>query len=101
MPGPNPHALWLEEYEGQVLVTFERYCWTGNAGNRQKRAVSILKRKVRRDWYCRWCGDALPVWRRADAKYCSAGCKVRAAHKRRKLNEAEVAHKPKLFPVEI
>ena len=79
MPGPDPHAVWFNEDNGRLTVTYERYFWTGNDGNRKARAISILRRKVRRDWYCRWCGDDLPIWRRADALYCCAGCKRRAA----------------------
>lgn len=86
MPGPDPNALWCEKHDGKVTVTFERYFWTGNAGNRAKRANAIAQRMLFNDWYCRWCGDELPEWRRADAKYCCAGCKGRAARARMEQN---------------
>jgi len=85
MPGPDPHAVWINRYEGErPTVTHENYLWTGNAGNRQKRAIAILFRVLRHDWVCRWCGGDLPEWRRADAKYCCEGCRKRAARQRRK-----------------
>ena len=84
MPGPDPNALWFEVYGGRILATFERYFWTGNAGNRKARAIAIMRRMERRDWFCRWCRDELPEWRRADVRYCCEGCRKRAARQRRK-----------------
>lgn len=84
MPGPDPHAVWFEEYDGRLLASFEPYFWTGNVGNRKARAIAILKRIAWHDWFCRWCGNDLPEWRRADALYCSEGCRKRAARYRRR-----------------
>ncbi|TDL88024.1 hypothetical protein [Meridianimarinicoccus aquatilis] len=83
MPGPDPHELWIENHEPPYRVCHQAYFWTGNNGNRQARAVTILRRLARHDWYCRWCGDPLPDWRRADARYCCEGCRKRAARNRR------------------
>lgn len=79
MPGPDPHALWIDFEEGRWHATFERYFWTGNKANRQKRAIAIARRMARGDWVCRWCRDELPILRRADAQYCCEGCRKRAA----------------------
>ena len=83
MPGPDPNAVWLERHERRVTATFEAYFWTGNAGHRQARAMAILRRWQRRDWFCRWCGDDLPDWRRADAHFCRESCRKKAARARR------------------
>ena len=85
MPGPDPDTLWIEFEEGRWRATFECYFGTGNKANRQKRAIVIALRMARGDWVCRWCGGELPIWRRADARYCCEGCRkraVRAAKKR-------------------
>lgn len=34
------------------------------------------------NWTCLHCGDPVPLWRRADAGYCTAGCKKRAKYAR-------------------
>lgn len=85
MPGPDPDTIFIEAHEGGgYSVSFLRYLWTGAAGNRANRAKAILGRLSRRDWLCRTCGDDLPEWRRADALYCSEGCRKKAARQRRK-----------------
>lgn len=84
MPGPDPNALWIETNANRLSIYFEAYFGTGNNGNRQKRAEAMLRRLARGDWFCRWCGDPLPEWRRADARYCCEGCRKRSARQRRK-----------------
>lgn len=83
MPGPDPNAVWIEWQDGTLSANFERYLWTGNMGNRKARAVAILRRAALGDWLCRWCGCDLPFWRRADAIYCSEGCRKRAKRRRK------------------
>ncbi len=83
MPGPDPAALWIEEYADRPTVSFHAYFWTGNDGNRHKRAEGMVRRLARGDWKCSWCGDPLPDWRRVDAQYCCEGCRKRAARARR------------------
>jgi hypothetical protein len=78
MPGPDPHALWIESDEPPYRVCHQAYFWTGNNGNRKKRAIAMLRRLARHDWKCRWCGDPLPDWRRVDARYCREGCRKKA-----------------------
>ena len=87
MPGPTPHSLWIDEYDGRLIVTFDVYDWHGNVGNRKTRAIKMLRRILRGDWICRWCGDDLPVWRRVDSRYCTEGCRKRAARLRRASKE--------------
>ena len=83
MPGPSPNTLCFDKRDGRIVATYEAYFWTGNVGNRQARAIAIMRRMAGGDWVCRWCGDELPNWRRADAKYCCEGCRKRAAYRRR------------------
>lgn len=85
MPGPDPHALWIEDKNPErPCVQFQAYFWTNNNGNRQARAIALLRRLRRGDWRCLWCGDDLPDQRRADARYCREACRKRAARARRK-----------------
>lgn len=83
MPGPDPHALWIETDADQPTVSFQAYLSTGNNGNRWKRAVAMLRRLTRGDWKCRRCGEAIPDWRRVDAMYCRESCRKSAARWRR------------------
>lgn len=82
MPGPDPHAIWIESDE-PLRVCYQAYFWTGNLGNRRARSIAILRRLVLRTWQCKRCGEALPVYLRADAVYCSERCRKRAARMRR------------------
>jgi endogenous inhibitor of DNA gyrase (YacG/DUF329 family) len=34
----------------------------------------VLRRLQRNGWICPHCGDPVPLWRRADAVFCSPGC---------------------------
>jgi len=83
MPGPDPHALWIDDEADRPRVLFQAYFWTGNSGNRKARAAALLRRLQRGDWYCRCCGDPLPDYLRADARYCREACRKRAARGRR------------------
>lgn len=87
MPGPDPHALWIESFEPPFRVCHQAYFWTGNTGNRKARALEILRRLARRDWRCRWCFECLPDHLRADARYCGEGCRKKAARLRRRDRE--------------
>ncbi len=88
MPAPDPESLWIESDTPPYRVCYQAYLWTGNNGNRRKRAETMLRRLARRDWCCRWCGDTLPDWRRVDARYCCEGCRKRAARLRRQSRGA-------------
>lgn len=90
MPGPNPHELWIDDDDpARPAVSFQNYSWTNNSGNRQARAISILRRLQRKDWVCRWCGDVLPDYKRADARYCGESCRKSAVRWRRLMGIGE------------
>lgn len=89
MPAPDPFAIGYDETEdGRPLVLGE--VWPGKGwfpGNprHRKARISAVARKVLADgWTCPECGDPVPLWRRADAVFCSAGCKKRAKRKAEK-----------------
>ena len=89
MPGPDPHSLWIEDNnENGATVSFLAYIWTGNTWNRKARAVTISRRLKQGTWRCRWCGQELPAYLRADARYCREACRKRAARRRRELRLA-------------
>lgn len=83
MPGPDPHALWIDDESDRPSVVFQAYSRTGNNGNRKARAIALLRRLSRGDWVCRWCRDPLPDYLRVDARFCGEGCRKRAARLRR------------------
>lgn len=83
MPGPDPHAFWIDEDAERPTVVFENYLWTGNAGNRKARAISILQRLRYGIWVCHGCGEPLPDYKRADTRFCREACRKAAARRRR------------------
>ena len=90
MPGPDPNRLWIEDDNPRsARVCWQAYDWTGNNGNRRKRAMAILRRLHWGTWQCRWCGDTLPDHLRADALYCRESCRKKAARDRREVRRAE------------
>lgn len=90
MPGPDPFGLEYDETpDGRPIVIAE--VWTGRAPfsgckrTRLARARAVLARIRCNGWTCPECRDYVPIWRRADAVFCSTGCRKRAARNRRKL----------------
>lgn len=84
MPAPDPDAIeigpgWPEKVE----VWFTQPFWDGNRKHRKQRAISIAKNLGRGGWLCRFCCDPVPLYKRADAVFCSEGCKRRMARWRR------------------
>ena len=83
VPGPYPQAIWIEDApNGAFSIYFEKYFWTGKTGHRAGRVATTARRLKAQTWRCLWCRNDLPVWRRADAKYCCEGCRKRAARAR-------------------
>jgi hypothetical protein len=83
MPGPDPSGLDIEEYEnGGFNITAE--IWAH--GNRRHRIARLnaIARKIRfGGWRCPTCDRPVPLYRRADAKFCTARCRKVAARARR------------------
>jgi hypothetical protein len=87
MPQPDPFALSYDETpEGAPMVHSDvspnSGPFAGNRRHRIARAVAVLRRLQRNGWICPHCGDPVPLWRRADAVFCSPGCKKRAMRAR-------------------
>jgi hypothetical protein len=88
MPGPDPFGLIYDETpEGRPIVVAEMWTcrlppYTGNRRTRLARARAVLSNLVRDGWLCPVCGEPVPIYRRADAVYCSTGCRKRASRER-------------------
>lgn len=83
MPGPDPDALHFEFHEdGSVQAFAEIWPW-GNKRARTARMMAVLKKLMADNWACRWCGEPVPIERRADAVYCRESCRKKAAARRR------------------
>lgn len=88
MPGPDPHGLiYSEDAQGRPVIVVE--VWTsrlppfsGCRRTRLARARAVLAHLQRDGWTCPQCGDPVPLWRRADAVYCSTGCRKRTMRRR-------------------
>ena len=84
MPAPDPHAIELGESEpGRMCVTFQPCYWGQGKTHRKARAISILRNLYAGDWTCPQCRGPVPLYRRADAVFCSEGCRKRAARQRK------------------
>lgn len=90
MPGPDPEGLTVTHDEpGRVSVMAHTWPWCpvfggGNVRNRVARAKAVLRNLVANRWRCEWCQGPVPVWRRADARFCCEGCRKRAARAHRR-----------------
>ena len=83
MPGPAPHAIWVETMLGGSLVTFENYFGQRQSLHREQRSKALSNRLSKNTWQCRWCSSSLPSWKRVDAYYCRESCRKKAARKRK------------------
>lgn len=89
MPGPDPHGLiYDEDARGRPVIHAELWTsrippFTGCKRTRLARARAVLLNLHRDGWTCRQCGDPVPIWRRADAVFCSIGCRKRAMRQRK------------------
>ena len=83
MPAPDPHGITIEERPQGWGVLVETFMLSGHT-QRMSRAKRILRNLAANGWACRWCGEPVPEFRRADACYCGEGCRKRAARSRRK-----------------
>ena len=83
MSTPDPDGLSVEYHEdGSFTVTAEVWPYA-NRRHRIARLKSISRNLRWESWACRRCGEPVPIYRRADAKYCGEACRKRAARARR------------------
>jgi hypothetical protein len=85
MPHPDPNGLHIHERkDGDFSITAELW-WHGNRRHRLARARAIAENIRQGGWRCSRCGTKIPVFKRADARYCREGCRKAEARKRREL----------------
>ena len=89
MPGPDPKGVELGlDFPRRLSVLVYRSDASilyggGNRRHRNARALAILRKLQRGGWLCLWCNEPVPIFRRADACYCSQACRKRAAKTRK------------------
>jgi len=83
MPGPDANTIWIERTYQGYHAQFDKYFRTGNDANRKARVIAIGKRMIQGTWRCQRCGDDLSQNKRADARFCSEGCRKKSARERR------------------
>lgn len=79
MPAPDPEGLEIQEYDsGRFRITCE--VWRhGNRSNRIRRMLRIAENIKLGGWKCWHCSESIPLYKRADARYCREGCRKAAA----------------------
>jgi hypothetical protein len=83
MPTPDPNGLDIEEDDdGRLTITAE--IWPhGNRRHRIARMTAVTRRLRWEGWRCRECNKPVPLYKRADARFCSEQCRKLAARRRR------------------
>jgi len=75
----DPNGLDIEEYDdGRFRLTAELW-WYGNKRHRIARWRAVSRRIKQDGWRCRFCGEKVPLFRRADAIFCREACRKKAA----------------------
>ncbi len=83
MAGPDPDGMKLGDADpGSISVLVQTFM-SGNRTARMARAKRILGNLCRGGWLCYSCREPVPLWRRADARFCGEGCRKAAARQRR------------------
>lgn len=83
MPAPDPQGLDPAEHpDGGYTLSAETWP-DGNRRHRIARMLAIRRNLRLGGWTCRACDAPIPLFRRADARYCSEGCRKREARARR------------------
>lgn len=82
MPAPDPQGVTIESRDGGGWSLLVEIFMLSGRTQRIARARRIGQNLRRNGWACQWCGDPVPEFRRADARYCCEGCRKRAARKR-------------------
>ena len=89
MPGPDHDGIdCYQTDDGRWYVVASVWptsgFWAmGNRRHRQARARAVLRNLCRGGWLCWECREPVPMWRRADARYCSTACRKRAMRRRK------------------
>ncbi len=80
MPAPGPFGIeigygWPSYIRVLAHSSDATILGGGNRCHRINRAKAILKALARDGWCCPWCCGPVPLFRRADAVFCSEGCR--------------------------
>lgn len=81
MPAPDPQAITVEYNESGSVAVFADVFLIGNHKARFRRAKAIFVKLRADDWLCWHCAGPVPLFRRADARYCCEGCRTATAAK--------------------
>jgi hypothetical protein len=75
MPTPDPNGLYIDEDEnGRITITAE--IWPhGNRRHRIARMKRVMRNVRTNRWRCWGCGGLMPLYKRADAKFCKERCR--------------------------
>ena len=87
MPAPDRDGVYIEENEDGTFRV-QGLVWSpGNLRHHVARVRRILRNLRRNGWRCEWCGDPVPEYRRADARYCREQCRKKVARRRREARQ--------------
>lgn len=81
MPAPDPDAIELGDGWPKRASLLVSMFMARNPKARMARAEAIVRNLQCRGWSCHWCGDPVPLFKRADAKFCCEGCRKRNARR--------------------
>jgi hypothetical protein len=84
MPAPDPLSLYIEEFEDSSTSIIAEVWYYGNRRNRLARMSAVAKNIRETGWICPACKGSVPLYRRADARFCSQGCRKKFARLHRK-----------------
>ena len=86
MPAPDPDDIQAWHQNGRWTVRGN--IWPdGNHKDRNTRMLAILRNLTWGGWRCAWCNAPVPLWRRADARYCCEACRKKSARDRRRWDK--------------
>lgn len=84
MPAPDPEGLHLEEYDGGDFNIMCEIWEHGNRRNRLARMKAVARNLLRGGWRCWGCREPVPLYKRADARFCSERCRKAQVRERRR-----------------
>jgi RNA polymerase-binding transcription factor DksA len=87
IPGPERDGIEIEEFEGGAFRVYGEVWLNDNQRHRAARMRRIASNLRRNGWRCEACGDPVPTYRRADARYCGEWCRKKVARRRREARQ--------------
>lgn len=83
MPEPDPEGVQVEEYDDRTFRVWAEIWEHGNRRHRLARMQAVARNLRCGGWRCLECRRPVPLYRRADARFCTESCRKRAARRRR------------------